>query len=349
MPEPESIRQAFDVTALPLGDVARYVGDTLKTYCQDRNYLFNERTKTAESLSEKLESGRFHRWSKLDDLFACTVVVPVHDHVEGVVRHLDAVFDRKALRDRDTTPKPPDVFRFDGTRWYGTIRAAAAAERQPGADQIIFEVQVVTAFEYAWIAVTHDIVYKADTVDWRQLRLAAQLKAAVEQVEVLIDAFESASGAVRESPWPETESKALIVGRFKTLARDGHIPSTLEPASWRRFADNVYSLVTSYTHERREVGDAVMTLLDLADAELRDPDGFSLPQSGTLFQFLVRVVSKKTGTGNLDSFVVVPSRELRDLYEVDQIPKVFKFDGLAATPPPVSTTATDPDDGSAGS
>lgn len=332
MPEPESVRQAFERTEPPLGDVARYVRDTLDQYCRDRKYLFSERTKTSESLAEKLESGRFHRWSKLDDLYACTVVVPVQDHEDRVIRHLDAVFDRKTIRNRDATSKAPDVFRFDGTRWYGTIPSTAAAERQPGADEIIFEVQVVTAFEYAWMAVTHDLVYKADEVDWRQLRLAAQLKAAVEQVEVLIAAFDSASSVVRESPWSETTSKSAIVTRFKTLADDGHIPATLEPSSWRRFADNVFSLVSSYTPDRRKVEEAVQSLLDKVETELRTPTGFSLPNSGTLFQFVVHVVAANGSGGNLESFVVVPSGELRDFYQVGDLPKPFRFDGLAGEP-----------------
>jgi hypothetical protein len=70
----------------------------------------------------------------------------------------------------------------------------------------LFGVQVVTAFEYAWIAATHDLVHKSDDVDWRRLRLAAQpKKAAVKQIEVLIAAFDPASPAIQEC-WaaPET-------------------------------------------------------------------------------------------------------------------------------------------------
>lgn len=330
MPEPESVRAAFEKASAPLADVERYVRSTLESYCSTRNYLFKGRPKTATSLAEKLEGGRFEKWSDLDDLYACTIVIPVATHQPGVLRDLDRLFERSYARGRADTKKAPDVFRFDGTRWYGTIRPEAAAERQPGTGEILFEVQIATAFENAWSTVTHDIVYKADVVDWRQLRLAAQLKAAVEQVEVLISAFEMAAGAIESSPWPETTIKSKIVLAFKTLQADGHIPETLIPTSWRRFADNVYSLVRSYTPDPQRIESAVQSLLSAVEDKIRGTEDFKLPTSGSLFQLVTTVVAGTRVAGNLNKFVIVDSAELHDFYDINATPKTFEFDGTAA-------------------
>jgi len=330
VPEPESVRAAFEKAAAPLADVERYVKSTLESYCNDRNYIFKGRSKTATSLAEKLEGGRYSKWSRLDDLYACTIVIPVAAHQPGVLRDLDRLFTKKRVRGRTDTNKAPDVFRFDGTRWYGTIKPEAAAERQVGAGEIIFEVQIATAFENAWSTVTHDIVYKADVVDWRQLRLAAQLKAAVEQVEVLISAFETAAGAIESSPWSETSTKAEIVATFQTLHSDGHIPELLVPASWRRFADNVYGLVVSYTPEQRKVPQAVKALLSAIEDKIRGSGDFKLPTSGSLFQLVTTIVASEDGPGSLDEFVVIDSAELHDFYGMQDAPKVFEFDGTSA-------------------
>lgn len=350
MAEPEAVRQAFTRVEPLLGEVQRYVRETLERhYCRRQGYIFIDRQKTVSSLAEKLDGGRVRAWSDLDDLYACTIVVPTAPHEDGVVRKLDASFQRAGFRNRSDVRKAPDVFRFDGARWYGRLHEETAADRQPGVGEQLFEVQVVTAFEYAWIAVTHDLVFKGDDVDWRRLRLAAQLKAAVEQIEVLIAAFDPASTAIQESPWQETAAKGMIVDRCKLLAADGLVPETLLPLSWRRFADNVFSLVRSYEQNPYRMEDEVRTLLNTIDADLRGATPTELPVSGSLFQYVVSVVARDDTPGNLEKFTVVPSRELTDFYAVPELPKAFVFDGQAAAqgaPGQAADETTEGDDAS---
>lgn len=336
MTAPESIRDAYARVTPIVEEVARYVRATLEPYSRTHTYIFLDRRKSLASLSEKLEGGRISAWSELDDLYACTVVVPVAAHEEAVVRKLDASFERKILRSRSQAKMAPDVFRFDGVRWYGVLRPDAAAQRQPGVGDQIFEVQVVTAFEYAWIAVTHDLVYKSDNVNWQRQRLAAQLKAAVEQIEVLIAAFDSASSVVLESPWPENQVKAEIIERCQLLVDDQLVPDALHPLSWRRFADNFYSLVKSYQKDPARIGDSVSDLLNVMDADLRGADPFLLPLSGSLLQYVFSIVARPQTQGNLSKFTVVPSRELIDSYRLSDLTKPFVFDGA-------SRVTTDPE------
>jgi ppGpp synthetase/RelA/SpoT-type nucleotidyltranferase len=329
VPSPESVRRAYGQVEPVLTEVSRYVQGTLEPYCREQSYLFIDRIKDLSSLSEKLETGRSNAWSDVDDLYACTVVVPVATHVESVLRKLDSSFRKRRAVMRGDVQKSPDAFRFDGIRWYGTARPEVSDRRQPGFSVQCFEVQVVTAFEYAWISVTHDLVYKSNEVDWRRFRLAAQLKAAVEQIEVLISTFDSASSAVEASPWPATDAAAEVVARCQLLVSDGLVPATLMPGSWRRFAENVCALVGSYERNRQALGSAVATLLDAIDRELRGPDASTLPVSGTLFQYFVAVVGRPDTPGNLNRFTVVPSQELSEIYGLSDLPREFVFDAPA--------------------
>jgi len=329
MPEPESVRRAFSRVQPLVEEVGRYVRDTLEPYCRSHNYLFADRLKTVGSLAEKLESGRYRAWSAVDDLYACTIVVPVWSHAPGVKKKLAAAFKVSRVVSRETVEKPPESFRFDGLRWYGTLEDDLAGERQPGLAEVVFEVQVVTAFEYAWIAVTHDLVYKADTVDWRRMRLAAQLKASVEQIEALIVAFDSVSNAIVISPWPESDTKGSIVTRFSALFEQGLIPETLRPLSWRRLADNILALVKSFERDRSKVGKAVEALIGSIEADFYGEPPLALPTTGTLFQYVESIVARPGTPGNLTKFTVVPSRELTDFYGAPAISTPFVFDGLS--------------------
>lgn len=332
MPEPEGVRQAYSRVQGLLTDVQRYIRETLEPFCANRKYIFSDRVKGLDSLSEKLESGRYKSWAELDDLYACTIVVPVSSHEQAVIRKLDSSFERITMRSRSEAKKAPDVFRFDGIRWYGKMHPDAAAQRQPGLGEIIFEIQVITAFEYAWITVTHDLVYKADNADWKRQRLAAQLKAAVEQIEVIIAAFDTASVAVLESPWPDSNTRAEIIDRCRLLMTDGLIPINLQPTSWRRFADNFVALVRSFERDPAKLQACVSQILDTMDRDLRGATPFLLPVSGTLFQYVISIVARSNTPGNIQRFRIVPSRELSDFYGIRNIPQKFTFDGASEPP-----------------
>ncbi len=55
-----------------IDEVANRVKSALLNFCENKGYALTSRIKTIESLAEKIETGRFQKWSELDDLFACT-------------------------------------------------------------------------------------------------------------------------------------------------------------------------------------------------------------------------------------------------------------------------------------
>src|SRR5690606_24399355 len=98
---------------VPLRAVERRVVPILARWCAKHSYGFHSRVKSPESLTEKLDSGRYKRWSEVDDLLGCTIVVPTTGHEREVIRYLKWRFAEVELRRRNSTNKYPDVFRFD--------------------------------------------------------------------------------------------------------------------------------------------------------------------------------------------------------------------------------------------
>ncbi len=327
MAVPTAVIRAYSLSETALLALARYVNATLAPWCDERGYALLVRVKTVVSVSEKLESGRFRRWSEVDDLLACSIVVPTAAHEEAVREFLDRVFVRVGVKDRNSSPKPPDVFRFDSTRYTATVSENGARGLPPGAEALRFEVQIRTVFEHAWSVVTHDLVYKADDVDWRRLRLGAYLKAVVEQIDNMVAGFESNIDFVMPGRDAGTEARQRVVEVFKRLLEDGAITAELAPESWRRFADNVYALVASYS-PRPDTARRVKELCVAVDAHLRGTSLAADFHSGSLFQAVVGlIVAGIVPSASVSRFTVVESSELRDLYGVGTVPKAFIFDG----------------------
>ncbi|MFC0544019.1 hypothetical protein [Kutzneria chonburiensis] len=326
---PESVRKAFEDSRPLVGSVRSYVGSTLRSFC-DGEFLFADRVKTLGSVSEKLESGRFGHWSDLDDLYACTIVVPVATFESKVLNFLRSAFSEVRSRGRTDTRKAPDTFRFDGLRWYGKVTPEAAEKMPIGASLLVFEVQILTAFEYAWSRVTHSLVYKSDDVDWKRQRLAAQLKAAVEQIEMIIASFDASSSAVQESPWPENELKQKIISKFQQWVLDKKIPDSIAPDSWSRFADNVHGLLRQVEREEGRRADALSSLLECIEGELQNESEIHVPVSGTLFQYVLGVLSRTGSLKKIKKGYFVPSVELRDLHGILDLPREFQFDTISA-------------------
>lgn len=130
-------------------EVARQVKETLLNFCDNKGYAFTSRVKTIESLAEKIETGRFQKWSDLDDLFACTVIIPTLSHEQEVIDFCKSTFEIIRTVKRGQNKKPPDTFRFDSTRIYARLRKNDDTDNTLSIYKIIFEIQIKSAFEHA--------------------------------------------------------------------------------------------------------------------------------------------------------------------------------------------------------
>ncbi|MDP8907659.1 MAG: hypothetical protein M3N47_00785 [Chloroflexota bacterium] len=312
-----------------LEHLERYVRHTLAPWCgqSTRKYGLEGRIKSVESIAEKLCTGRAARWGDLDDLVAFTVIVPTRSHEPVVLSKLGTAFRTTETRGRGTTRKRPEVFRFDATRWYGVVRDEPWPPELPeSVCNAVFEVQIQTAFENAWSTVTHDLVYKGSGVDWQRRRLAAQLKAVVEQLDdLLIDAFESAATGIPESLDDESEAHAAILDVFHALERDDLLGVDVVPQSWQRFAECVYSLARNRARRASEAASLAKELSADFDRAVRNGE-FTIASSGVLFQAVVAFAISRWEAHALRGFPVLWDDDIAALYAVDPPPDVIDLE-----------------------
>lgn len=261
------------------------VRSTLQPFVDENGFALVSRIKALESLAEKLESGRYKSWSEVDDLVAFAIVVPTLSDEAAAVDFLSSVFEKIELRARGATNKSPDVFRFDGTRFIGRMRSSTNAPRT-GTEGIVFEVQVRSAFEHAWAVTTHALSYKTPDVSWEKLRVTAQLKAAVEQLDMIILGFEEAALKIEASKWPMVDAERRVAEGFAALVSGGKLPQVMAPKDWNRFSQNVLELVRASSWARRETpGDLAEIAIYAVKRELNILRNVGAPLSISLWQF----------------------------------------------------------------
>lgn len=288
---PAEINSRYSLAEPYLQVLREQVRATLFAYCDKNEFALVSRIKSVDSLSEKIESGRFSSWSQIDDLVAFCVVVPTLAEEGSVIEFLSRTFNQARLTRRGQTKKSPQVFRFDSTRFVGTLATPPSTELRE-IDAIKFEVQVRTAFDHAWVVTTHALSYKAGVVDWKQQRLAAELKATTEKMDLLIEAFREASVKVQDSPWPEIDAKRKIYDFFLLATDTKRIPGEMAPRDWSRFVDNVYELGQRCYGRATEPTDIAGRVIDAVDAELK-ATGAGVPLSLSLWQVTFGSVLKK--------------------------------------------------------
>ena len=310
-------------------EVARRAKPLVQQFAEERGYAYVGRLKAEESLAEKIETGRFSSWGDLDDLFACAVVIPTVADEAGVLEFLDSQFGRVVLRQRGGTLKDPAVFRFDATRFIARL-SVATPEDAGSLGSILFEVQVRTAFEHAWSVTTHALTYKGGRVDWRRMRLVAQLRAAVEQMDSLVAGFDGLSETISEQAWPEVVAQERIEGFFRNRFESGAIPEELLPASWVRFTANLYHLIRGcHRGPRAQLDQTVDQALECIENGVTALSTNQVPKSISLVQLSLGILADASmARGRLDRYIPLVTDELRSLYPaVSHIVGVFDLEG----------------------
>ncbi len=309
---PPDIQNKFKNTQRDIEVLEDIVKSILIFYCEKNNYPFVFRRKTIESISEKIETGRFRSWSDIDDFFGFTIIIPFLNEEPKVLEFLRERFSEVGVKLRGSTLKAPDVFRFDSTRFIATLKKTKFPNA-PG--NIKFEVQIKTAFDHAWSVTTHALAYKAETVDWKRLRLAAYLKSAVEQLDILTNSFEEMSEYIKEQNWPEIKAKSKIIKKFKDYYITKRLPSVQEPKDWSRFSDNVYHLLRNCRNLRNKNEIEKVNLCLEHFEQNTDELGAKAPLTLSLFQFIFGALYQNKIINKIsDNYTIFISNDLETFY-----------------------------------
>lgn len=267
--------------------VASRVKDTMLNFCENNGYALTSRIKTIESLAEKIETGRFKQWSDLDDLFACTVIIPTLHQEQKVTQFCQDTFEISKIIKRGQNKKSPDTFRFDSTRIYAQLKRVedVNVDKMLSIYNIKFEIQIKSAFEHAWAVSTHDLVYKSSEIDWKKLRLAAQIKATVEQLDTLIMAFDRVSDTIQESADTEIKRKRQLAVATQKLFDLEKIPQELKPKDMNRFCDNLYSILVSSEKETE-----IQEVIKCITQKVNSTPSKQIPRSLSLLQYFLAIL-----------------------------------------------------------
>ena len=323
---PPIIQRNFDNNEIYIKHVGNIVRETITNFCEDKGFASIHRFKIVESLAEKLESGRFENWSDIDDIFACAIIIPNLNYESDVINFLKATFLEVVIKRRGSRLKDPTAFRFESTRFIGKLKPREGDAQDPHIYNLSFEIQIRTAFEHAWAVTTHPLIYKNNMIDWRRLRLASQLKAAAEQMDMLAISFDQASEFIVKCEWPDVKAKKEIIKRFHGFIEEGFIKNELIPKDWTRFSDNIYKLITA-TEEAQDMDPTekvkyVKDCLKKFNDELKKLGSNKVPLSISLLQLTFGILCDcKILKPPLRNYCPIITEELVSLY-----PSVKIFD-----------------------
>ncbi len=234
---PQSVRNAYLQQKEDYERLQNKV-DLLLKALKNHRWHYESRIKTEEAYALKLETGRSNG-NKLEDFFACTLVVENQTRINAAKDLVLAYFNLKYRRPKsdDFTSKSSDSFPFDDLRLYVEYKDDPILP-PTGLEGMLFEVQIKTFLQHAWSIATHDLTYKADSVSWAKARIAFQIKAMLEHAEVSIGTAESIALLPDLSKKDETTKRLIdTINMLKGLWTPEDLPKDMV-----RLADNVNAL-----------------------------------------------------------------------------------------------------------
>ena len=219
--------------------VANIIHEQKKT--KNQNWFFSSRVKSLESFALKIETGQVKDPSKMDDFFACTVIVPTLKQINDAKKVIFKSFKRHNRRPKFNikTDKRSSDFVFDDLRIYASLHPNPSG-KYPYLSGVVFEIQIKTTLQHAWSDVTHDLIYKATEISWPRERIAFQLKAMLEHADLVIEeaaqlekAFSIAKQDVR------TANIENLIGQINRIWHRKQLPNDV-----RRLAKTIHEVLS---------------------------------------------------------------------------------------------------------
>ncbi len=270
--------------------MSKRVKSTLVSYCEKNHYAFSSRIKSIDSLYDKIESCRYTKFCDIDDIYAYSIIVSKRSDENSVLEFLRKTFNVIKEVNRKSYRLEPNTFKFNSTRLICTLKRAEEPEFFT-IDDIKFEIQIRTAFEYAWSISLHDIVYKGDNINWKKERIASQIKANVEQLDNIIDGFNAIYENVDGRPDKRSESLGKISEWIRDMIGRNEMRALTLPNSITKCAENIYNLF-----ENNECSEILGELNKVKNVLINSKEFYSI----SLYQYILLSLFRKGKIKNSD-------------------------------------------------
>ncbi|MHB8790167.1 MAG: hypothetical protein ACYDBT_09830 [Desulfobulbaceae bacterium] len=238
---PTSVRNGYHAELDAYQSLKQQV-DQLLFNKKESGWHYLSRIKELESYNLKIETGRYCKSTQLDDFFACTLVVENINSIERAHALVESLFNISHKRpvNHKITHKKSDSFPFDDLRIYAKWKDFEG-QRPTYLNDLIFEIQIKTFLQHAWGIATHDMIYKSDSKNWAQERVAYQIKAMLEHAEISISEVISISGS---SILNKSDIYSFNVNKIIKILDLVWEKDDL-PKDKKLLAENVYSLISA--------------------------------------------------------------------------------------------------------
>lgn len=239
---PHSIRDLY-AQQMEVNAILKNKVDARLRNLKEPRWHYESRLKQPESFALKVESGRVHNPQRLEDFFACTLVVEnaqAVERAENLIANNFRLNYRRPPRD-NYTHKYSNSFPFDNLRLYVRWKNDPQNRSVEGIEDIVFEVQIKTFLQHAWDIATHDLLYKSDTISWAKERIAYQIKAMLEHAEVsILEVERIAESVALNKSNKETEDLLRIITVIRRFWEEDSRPKNMVS-----LARNIFSLLKS--------------------------------------------------------------------------------------------------------
>jgi ppGpp synthetase/RelA/SpoT-type nucleotidyltranferase len=314
------IRSKYNLLAPHFFKMREQVDSILFNYCQNHNFAYTSRTKELNSLSEKFETGRFSSWDEIDDMVAATIIIPNLNKEAEVLIFLEKQFKDLKIKNKKSFPLDPESFRFDATRVYCRLKSS-----QPGISEIfktqIIEIQIRTALEHAWSVATHPLTYKSNVIDWEMSRLVAQLKANIEQLDMLIVGADDIKKHIISRGWTGVDFKKRIIAKTKDLVESKFIPIEHIPKDLSRYAENVLKIFEGAEDLKGHFKKKNFNLnLSFYEKSLKSLQG-KFPMSISLYQIILGLFIEEDKMKEMHNFSYFLTSEMKIIFPKSRLIK----------------------------
>ena len=263
--EPAALALAYSALRPSLDKLADYTKTRLQAELGPlKPVLIEPRVKELSSAYQKLQTGYFDSLRSLEDLVGVKVVVLRRSEIEPIA---DAVRDSFQLVREKERVVDPSVFRYR-ERHLVIQPPSDFLDRNPDLDGLVVELQLTSVVQHALDQATHDFDHKGTTLDWAKFRLVAQLRAALELVDNLLDSRDASAALIEQSvQFPDVLLEQNATLRVITSAfRDDALPSDR-----RRLAETATELVLAAGLEPADLADVLDRHADLVAAQSLTP------------------------------------------------------------------------------